>query len=197
LERRIDEKILSIINEEEKKEARKNICDGQIKIGENYYEFEEKDFFDEKLKMYIPNSFEDMSLDARKLKYPSESRPEIIKCNEDGSIAITLKVIDSRLDEENVDYVSKLMKLMIQRLNPSNLFFKEGILEVDNKNVGYFDCKSSAVDDFLYNFIFFLEFQKKTLMGTFSCIYDEHREWKDVIFEILKTIRVIKEEEVI
>lgn len=83
-----------------------------------------------------------------------------------------------------------MMKLINKRLNPANSFFDEGILETEEKNIGYFDFKSSAIDDLLYNFIFLLEFQEKTLMGTFSCTYSEHREWKDVIFPMVNSIKV-------
>lgn len=195
MDERVDEKILSYINAAEKLEKQKDICNGKIKIIDRYYEFKETEFFDEKLKMYIPESFQDMPLEARRFKYPSESRPEIIKCNEDGSIAITLNVIDSPLNEDYVEKIRDLMKLMNQRLNPANLYFDEGILEVDEKNIGFYDFKSSALDDYLYNLIFLLEFQEKTLMGTFSCSYGIYKEWKGVAMEMIKTIRVHKEEE--
>ena len=96
LDKRVDEKILDFINEAEKRDAKKDICSSPVKIGNRYYEFEEKEFFNEKLKIYIPKDFEDMPIESKKLKYPSESRPEIIKSNEEGSIAITLNIIDIR-----------------------------------------------------------------------------------------------------
>ncbi|OOM11689.1 hypothetical protein [Clostridium saccharobutylicum] len=192
---RVDEKILDFINEAEKREAKKDICKGPVKIGERYYEFEEKDFFDEKLKIWIPNDFEEMSEAARKFKYPSENRPDIIKCNEKGNICITLKIIDSPLDEEHVEKLKDGMKVVIKKTNPANLFYEDGVLEVDSKNIGFFEFKSYALDDSLYNFMFFLEFEGKTLMGTFSCIHNECKEWRDVVFQIIKTIKVVKEDE--
>ncbi|MBE6091124.1 hypothetical protein [Clostridium beijerinckii] len=188
MEKMVDEKILEYINAAEKKEAQKDISNGAIKIGQRYYEFEETEFFEGKLKMYIPKDFQDMPLEARKFKYPSENRPEVIKCNEDGSIAVTFKIIDSPLDEEYVEKVRDMMKLINKRLNPANIFFDEGLLKVKEKNIGYFDFKSSAIDDFLYNFIFLLAFQEKTLMGTFSCGYSEAEEWKDIVFEMVNTL---------
>lgn len=192
MEKRVDEKILDFINEAEKREEKKDICSGSVKIGDRYYEFEETEFFEEKLKLYIPKDFEDMPLEGRKFKYPSENRPEIIKCNEDGSIAITLNIIDSPLDEEHVEMLRDMMKSINQRLNPANIFFDEGILEIDEKNIGYFDFKSSAIDDFLYNFVFLLELQEKTLMGTFSCSFSEYEEWKDIVIQMINTIRLSK-----
>ncbi|AGX44150.1 hypothetical protein [Clostridium saccharobutylicum] len=186
---RVDEKILDFINESEKREAKKDICKGPVKIGERYYEFEEKDFFDKKLKIWIPNDFEEMSEEARKFKYPSENRPEIIKCNEDGSIVITLNIIDSPLDEECVGELKDGMKMIIRKTNPSNVFYDDGIIEVNSKNIGFFEFKSSAIDDYIYNLMFFLEFEGKTLMGTFSCIHNECKEWRDVVFQIIRNIK--------
>jgi hypothetical protein len=47
----------------------------------------------------------------RKLKHPSGNRPEIIKSNEDESIAVTLNVIDSPLDEERVWELTMKMQM--------------------------------------------------------------------------------------
>jgi hypothetical protein len=195
MDKRADEKILDFLNEVEKREAKKDICSGPVKIGSRYYEFEEKEFLNEKLKIYIPKDFEDMPIEARKLKYPSESRPEIIKSNEDGSITITLNIIDSPLDEERVVELKDGMMAIIRKTNPANVFFEDGVVEVASKNVGYFEFKSSAIDDFLYNLMFFLEFEEKTLMGTFSCLYKEYQDWRDVAFQVINTVRVIKEDE--
>jgi hypothetical protein len=189
-----DEKILDILNEIEKSEARKDISKGAIKIGDRYYEFEEQEFFDEKLKIYIPNNFEDMPIEARKLKYPSENRPKIIMCNDDGSIAFTLNIIDSPLDEERVGELKDAMKNAIKRTSPANVFYEDGILEVDCKNIGFFEFKSYALDDALYNLMFVFEFEEKTLMGTFSCRYGDYEEWREAAFQVLKTIKVVKEE---
>lgn len=193
---RADEKILDFLNEVEKREARKDICSGPAKIGNRYYVFVETEFFDEKVKMYIPKDFEDMPLKARRFKYPSESRPEIIKSNEHGSTTITLNIIDSPLDEEHVEELKNGMKVIIKKTNPANVFYEDGVLEVDLKNIGYFEFKSSAIDDFLYNLMFFLEFEGKTLMGTFSCKYSDSEEWRDIAFQILNSIKVAKTEQV-
>ncbi|WP_238918012.1 hypothetical protein [Clostridium sp. YIM B02555] len=194
MEERLDEKILDYINAAEKKEEQKDICNGPIKIGKKFYEFEEAEFFDGKIKMYIPNTFEDMPLEAKKLKYPSENRPDIIKSNENGSIAVTFKLIDSYLTDEQIEELKDAMKMINNRLNPSNIYFDEGILEVEEKKIGYFDFKSSAIDDFLYNFIFLFALQEKTIMGTFSCSYSEYDEWKDIVVEMVNTLKTKKVE---
>ncbi|WP_160690546.1 hypothetical protein [Clostridium sp. C2-6-12] len=195
MEKRADEKILDFLNEVEKREARKDICSGPVRIGDRYYVFVETEFFDEKLKVYIPKDFEDMPLKARKFKYPSESRPDIIRCNDSGSTCITLKIINSPLDEEHVKKLKDGMKVIIKKTNPANVFYEDGVLEVDSKNIGFFEFKSYAIDDSLYNMMFFLVFEGKTLMGTFSCKHRDSKEWRDIVFQVIKTVRVVKENE--
>ena len=193
MEKRMDEKILDFINEIEERRLRENICAGPVKINNDFYEFEEAEFFDGELKMYIPNTFIDMPEEARRFKYPSEDRPDIIKCNDDGSIALTLKIIDNPLEDEYIDELKETMVLITKKLNPSNVFFDEGILEIDSKKIAYYDFKSSAIDAYLYNFTFLFEFKGETFMGTFSCDYKDMREWKDdVIFQMIDTIKVKK-----
>lgn len=194
MDKRVDEKILDFINEVEKREAKKNICGGPIKIGNRYYEFEKSDFFDEKLSMYIPKDFEDMSLESIKLNYTPENRPDVIKCNEKENTLITLKIIDSPLDEEQVKKLKDVMKESVKNTNPINVFYEDGVLEVDSKNIGFFEFKSYTIDEPLCNLMFFLEFEGKILMGTFSCPYVEYGEWRDIAFDVIKTIRVIKNE---
>jgi hypothetical protein len=193
---RVDEKILDFLNEMEKREEIQNICDGNpIKIGKRYYEFEERCFFEDKLKIYIPKDFQDMPMKARKLKYPSESRPDIIKCNEKGNTCVTLKIIDNPLNEERVGKLKDQMKVIIKRTNPANVFYEDGVLEVYSKNIGFFEFKSYAIDDSLYNLMFFMEFEGKTLMGTFSCIHKESKEWREIAFQIIRNIRVAIQED--
>lgn len=191
MDERIDEKILDFMGEMEKREAKKDICNGAVHIGDRYYEFEENSFFDDKLKIYIPNNFEEMPQEMREIKYPSGNRPEIIRSNEEGSIAITLNIIDSPLDEERVEELKNGMMMIIKNTNPANVFFDDGVVEVNSKNIGYFEFKSYAIDDSLYNVMFFFEFEEKTLMGTFSCLYDDYEEWRDVAFQAINTIRVV------
>ncbi|WP_294352250.1 hypothetical protein [uncultured Clostridium sp.] len=194
MQERTDEKILDYLKDVEERNNRKSIKDGLTKIIGSYYKFEARGFIDGKLKMYIPNIFEEMSEEAKRFKYPSENRPEIIKSNKDGSIAITFKFIDNFLSEENVKFITNMAKLMIKRLNPANIFFDEEVIKVNSKNVGFFDFKSAALDDYLYNLIFILVFEGKTLMGSFSCPYSEYKEWKEVALEMIKTIELTNED---
>lgn len=59
-----------------------------------------------------------MPLETRKLKYPSENEPDIIKCDEKGNICITLKIIDRILDKNKVEELKDGIKESMKNTNP-------------------------------------------------------------------------------
>lgn len=187
---KIDEKILEIINGVEKENQEHDIINNPIKIGDRYHFFEEKSFYSEKIKLVMPKDFNEMSEKDRKIKYTSENRPEIIMSNEDGSTAITLNIIESHLTNEGVLELINGMKSIIQRSNPSNIFYECKVEVINNRNIGYFDFKSIALDSNIYNIMFFFELNNKTVMGTFSCKYSEYVNWRNIAFKIIRSIKV-------
>ncbi len=189
----VDEKILDFINQAEKELIEQNICEGPVKVGKKEYEFKENSFYDGKLSMYIPDEFIDMPENMKNIKYPSNQRPEIIKMDETGTTNIMLNRIDNQLDEDQVEDLKDAMKALLKKMNPSNVFFTDGVESIDGKNIAYFEFKSPAIDVAIYNLMFFLEFKGKTVMGTFCCIYDEYKNWRDIAFQVMKTIKVSKE----
>ncbi|GGG82855.1 hypothetical protein [Paenibacillus radicis (ex Gao et al. 2016)] len=190
-----DEKIAALLNEAEKLEVSNDILAGPVQIGNQYYEFEERAFYDDRVKIYMPKDFDELPESYKKIKYPSSERPEIIKSDEHGVVNITLNRVDNDLEEEWVAELTDGMKAMMKKLNPAYVFYSDGVEAVGEKNIGYLEFKSPALDGFMYNLMFLFEFDGQTVMGTFCCMYKEYTNWRDIAFQIVKTIRVVKGEE--
>ncbi|WP_068777099.1 hypothetical protein [Paenibacillus sp. FJAT-26967] len=190
-----DEKIIAMLSKMEDLQHAKRIGEGPIHIGQRSYDFEQQAFYEDKLLVYIPKDFTDMPDHMSAIKYPHTQRPQIIKMNEDGSINITLSRIDQDLEDDWVQELTEGMMAILRKVNPSNVFFTNGIEEIHGKTAGYFEFKSPALDTFLYNLMFFMELDGKTLMGTFSCKYSDYEAWRDTAFEMMRAVRVIQEEE--
>lgn len=191
-----DEKILEVLNTAEKVEKIKNLESEEVVIGDKSYIFEEMSFFDDGIRILIPNNFIDMNEAYRKIKYPNEDRPKYIKCNNEGSICFTFKIIDSPLDNDSVEELTKGMKDILKRVNPSMIFFDLKFFDVEDKKIGYFDFKSSVIDGFIYNVMYFFELNGKTVFGGFSCLYKEYEDWKLIVEEIIQKIKFASEENI-
>ena len=196
---RADEKILKIINEmKDKSSEPPNITDGPIKIGDYYYEFEEATFFNQRLFIQLPNHFKDMEEKHKKMKYPHEQRPEIIKTDDTGAINFSLSNLEENLSDHWVKELTLGMRDVIKKTNPSNVFYTTEVESVNGKQIGYFEFKSSALDGFVYNIMYFLAVDGKTIMGTFSCLYKDQPQWRDIAFQVIRSIQTaeIREQEV-
>jgi hypothetical protein len=187
----MDEKIRKIINqaEEHEKIHSQNIYEG-ITVNGLSYEFQQMAFFEGCVNVQIPTAFADMQPAMARLKYPSGERPSVIKTNDTGEIAITLNVVSHGVNDENIPMVKDGMKLILKRLNPSYLFLEEGVEAVAGKTLAFFEFKSPALDQPLYNLMFFLELDRRVLLGNVSCPYQDFIPWRPIARQIMQSVRI-------
>jgi len=191
----MDEQIRYIINQAEEEAPKdQNIYQGVI-INDRPYEFQEKGFFDENLKIHIPTSFVDMPAELVKLKYPSSDRPQIILTDTNGASDISFSLIPNNIKDAQIVEVKAGMKAIFQKLNPSYLFFEEGIEEVDGKTIGFFEFKSPTLTEPLFNVMFFVEIDGDIIMGCFNCPYEEYLLWQPLVGQMLKSMQFGKKVE--
>jgi hypothetical protein len=167
-----------------------------LKFGERFFTFTQESLFDDRLRVFLPAEFADMPEDTAKIKYPGSERPKIIKSDERGAVCFTFNMIDSPLSDETVPVLATEMKTALQRLNPSWLFFDcDSLDRQEGGKTGFLEYKSPAVDDSVYNIMFFVPVSGITMMGTFSCPYGEYEPWQPVAAEILRLIQTAEKEE--
>lgn len=190
----MDEAIRAIINEVEEQEAinSQNIYEG-VTINGRRYEFGETAFFNGRMKLYLPNDFTDMPEKTAKIKYPSSDRPQIIKSNEQGSVNITLNLIPNAVNDDQVEEIKDGIKFILKRLNPSYLFFEEGLEIIGEKSIGFFEFKSPALDVPLFNLMFFTVIETDIMHGVFNCSFEEYEPWRPVARQIMSSVRIMPE----
>ncbi|MBU2703397.1 hypothetical protein Ga0466249_004542 [Sporomusaceae bacterium BoRhaA] len=187
----MDEQIRRVINQIEEQEAlsNQNIYEG-VTVNNQYYEFEERSFFDDQLKIYMPMVFEDMSPEFARIKYPSEDRPQVIKTDSTGGINITLSCIPNGIEDNDILEVKDGVKAILRKLNPCYLFIEDGVETVEEKTVGFIEFKSPTLGQPLYQLRFFLEMDGNVMMGIFSCQFDDYAAWRPLAQQIMKSVRV-------
>ncbi|WP_371367063.1 hypothetical protein SRRS_11760 [Sporomusa rhizae] len=191
----LDERIRSVINQAEEQERinSQSIYEG-ITINGRYYEFQEMAFFDDQFKIQMPTAFFDMPLNLARIKYPSGDRPQIIRTEDTGSINITLNRITNNVCEDQIPEVKDGLKTILKRLNPSYLFFEEGVETVNEKQVGFFEFKSPTLDKPLFNLMFVVTLDRDVILGVFNCPYEDYREWRPIARQIMESIQVIPQQ---
>jgi len=206
----LDEKIIEMVNQSEKPEEdsvpfvetkpkeippeERTIYTG-IKIDGRWLDFEERTLVEGKITMMVPKEFTEMDMAIAKIKYPSEERPETILTDGNGATNIMFSYMeDTMVNEESEEVRDQLLAIM-RRVNPGIKPLSTGMEVISDKNVAYVEFSNPAIDGKLYNLMFFLELNGRTLMGSFNCFSKAMKYWKKPALEMMQSIQVIKIED--
>lgn len=184
-----DEKILELKKRKHKQEQQQQInLDEPILIGEELLEFEDILLFHDQMSVKIPKSFKDMPLEMAKMKYMAENRPQIIKMNESGAANITFSWLNQPMQKKEIETAMKQIKMLIKRLNPTNIFYDMKVEENGSVSYGWFDYKSVAIDGAVYNIMSFLIINGIVVMCSFNCPFTEMEDWKPVAIKMIASV---------
>jgi hypothetical protein len=143
------------------------------------------------MKVHLPKGFGVMADELAKIKYPSSDRPQIIKSNGQGSVSIAFNRIAGSVSDEQVEEIKDGLKFILQRLNPSYLFFEEGVEDIGDRKIGFFEFKSPSLDQTIFNLMFFTVREKDLIHGVFNCTFEEHEPWRPIARQIMSSVRII------
>ncbi|MDE6909237.1 MAG: hypothetical protein K2P44_02005 [Lachnospiraceae bacterium] len=179
-----------------------------VQIKEELYEFEPLELFEGQVSVYLPKMFEDMSEKLAILKYPMNSRPQIIKTNKNTDVNFSFNLIPQKIDNEDIQLFTEQMKKVIKTVQSATVFFDVKYIDmagniadslgeaehiVDGRmNISYFDYKSPAIDEQIYNFMFFAPLKETILHGVFNCRYRDADIWKDIFIQVTDSVRKIE-----
>ena len=188
----LDETILEIKRQKDKEENI-NIEEG-VYIKNEYVEFEEIKLFDESMGILLPKSFIDLPDTMKKIKYPSEQRPQIIKTSLDTSVNFGFSLLPLPIRNEQTKDAIKQFKIVLKKVNPSYVFYDLKEEKIGKKTISWFDFKSYGIDFPMYNIMYIIPIRNKVMHGIFNCLYKDIDEWKDYAFQVIKTIKENEEE---
>lgn len=182
------DEIVSELKQELNKKQHSDVYTGMY-VNNVLVEFQRFFFFNDEVSVMLPVNFAEMDQAAAKRKYPAENRPELIMTSEDTTVNFTFKYMNIPMSESQLIPAARQLRMAIQRLNPSNIFYESDAVEREDGPVIWFDYKSYALDDAMYNFIYIAVNNGRLLQGAFNCPFSLYREWKAVAIQVIKSIR--------
>ena len=152
------------------------------------YVFEKREF-EYGFSMVVPTSFEYMTPEVARRKFPSEERPKVVISSDDSRICIALN--SSQTSHEDMDDRVTSMREYIKRVAPANVFFIQGVYELPNKiKVGHFDYRYPAIDNDIYNITFCADLPGLELLGWFICPVQIKEKWEPLFRQIMQSIEL-------
>lgn len=166
------------------------ILSGETLIDEKPIIFEKRFFYDDTLSIFLPKDFDFMDMAMVKIKYPSENRPNIIISDLEGFYSFMLNHTNSKLKEAEIKEFTDIMKTTLSKSNASIIFKSTGQKEINDKNIGFLEFISPALDYDIYNLMYFVSFDERALIIGFNCIKDLSSSWKNIAKAVFETLEI-------
>ncbi len=184
-----DEKIISL-----KMEAKEQIA---MSLEHGYYingkkeTFVKEVLFDERISIYLPETFVDMPSQVKELKYPSAFRPQIIKTTLDSTVNFAFNLLGGDGLSGKTEEVANSFSIALKQTNPSIIFYDFSTEEMsDGNKISIFDFTSFGLDQQVYNLMGILFVNGKILQATFNCLERDKDDWKDAAKEVFLSVEI-------
>jgi hypothetical protein len=143
---------------------------------------------DDQMGIMIPDSFDIMPEEHLKVKYPSEFRPEIILTSDDLSVNLGFTHFKQESTEDELIGVADQLKKMLARSSSEIMFFRQEIIESTNCMKLYYDFRSQALDEAIYNVQFLTLINSRIMFGMFNCLHRHTDEWYDAAIKMIESV---------
>lgn len=163
-------------------------------INNRIEEFSKSQLFDDQMEIMLPKSFGIMPDSYTKVKYPSQFRPHLILTTMDLSVNLGFTLFNQKASEEEIEGLAVQIKNTIKRANPIAQFYGQETFNSTNCKKVWFDFRTQALDEAIYNIQFITLINYNIMLGIFNCLYRDTDEWHEMIKQIIESIKDLVKE---
>lgn len=218
----MDERILNILNEAEKikkmeeikkekveqdelAEIKRQIRCGILTDHDHGMELLERSLYQDQFKIYIPKRFAIMDEKIVTLKYPTQSRPQLIYTNAEATVDIGFNLIPEQLEDEDVPEFRDIVINHLKELQPHAPKPEKGELFVSGKSptqrpgnrhkVAYYTYTNHIIGGQMYNHVFISTVGGNILVCNMNCLKKDQKKWQLIFMGIMHTVTFNEREE--
>jgi len=164
-----------------------------LKVDGVSLKFEEKSIFDGQVILKLPTGLEILLPEKTRLKYPSDSKPDLILTTSDGLINITFKHSRIPLDEGIMDQLKDRIIMTINKKHSRVCWQKEGIKQVNGKQIGFCNFIVPTLDGNVFSLMFFVELNHQALIGNINGPVSLIEYWQPIADGLVESIKIATE----
>lgn len=138
----------------------------------------------------IPNGFEEIGRKKAASIFFSKNRPEMVLVNPQEYAGLTFQTarLEQGISVLKLEDEGEQIRQILKQADGKNVFYDQGSVSGDTPAL-WFDYKSFAADERVYNLMFLFLSDEKFMIGTFYCMFQDYDRWKPIILKMLKTIQ--------
>ncbi|WP_024292939.1 hypothetical protein [Lacrimispora indolis] len=153
------------------------------------------EFYGPGFVLKIPGGFEEIGKEKAASVFFSKNRPEMFLLNPHEHAGLTFQTARLEGGKAVIDLEAERERIcqILKQADGKNVFYDQGNVS-GKRPVLWFDYKSFAADERVYNMMFLFLSEEKLIIGTFYCIFKDYDRWKPKILTMLGTIQTEEEE---
>jgi len=155
-------------------------------------EIEEAKLLGSRIHMDVPSSFEPMSEELLKLKYPNGNPPGHVLSAEDGSVTITFNHTSSPMDPDKLGELLHGMEMAYQINNPSATWHRSEITGINSRAWSYMDLHTKAGDGEVRNLILGTPLDGRLLIISVNMPKELEELWLPGALEMIESLEVLE-----
>ena len=152
--------------------------------------FSEKAELGGKVRLLIPKTFQLMSEEMLKIKYPTERRPNIVYTNESGSVNVALNYTKNRMPAGQLAAFHKSMETALKKLHPSAEWFRSEVAKINGREFMVLELRTPAIDTEVRNIMLGTSVDDRLLLISFNVVKELEGEWLPAGNKIVESIHI-------
>lgn len=173
--------------DEEKAES---IFDGMIHIFGRETSFSRRVMEDLGISIFMPDEFEVMDEELKKLIFPLSQPPKYVYASGDTQFQMTFNPTEQMVPDDGIPRFLEISKALLEKMGPHSRILATATVKNKTKNVGVMELVTQAVDMNVYNVMFYLSIQQKVLIGSFICPAKFHERMVPIAKQILDSVEI-------
>jgi hypothetical protein len=159
----------------------------QFVIAGEKVELKDVELVPDRLEIAIPSTFNKMSEDMKKMKYPNPNPPSLVYTNAQGSTNIAFSQMQAAVKDEQIVQFKDGLKRSIK--TNAKEWYNDGVTKINGKNIAYLEFLSEAANEKIYNHMMLMELDNKLVIMSFNCLEKDKQDWKPVVKEIMNSLK--------
>lgn len=185
-----DEEFIQILREGQENARNKDIQKGTVYVDDKQLQFREYEIIKNQLWMWLPDEFTLLGKELMRIKYPNESRPDIIYTNPEATVNVSFSHKRERFSAGEEEELRDYMGEIIQNMYPTSSILDKGLVQAGEKAASWMDFVTPAIDTKIYNLMFFSPLKGRLLMGSCNCLAHDQEDWKALFLQMIATLRM-------
>lgn len=150
----------------------------------------ERRTINKQLSIKIPKTFDILPDSIVRIKYPNMRNPQLIYSNKESTINVGFNHTKSPASQAQIGEMRDQLVSVLKVSSKNGEWLGDGIETINGRQVGYANFISPAFDSKIFNLMFFTDVDGRVMIGTFNCMEKDIPEWKDVAWEIMRSMEV-------